>query len=139
MSKLADLPQEIFHSCVNLCCAFTGAYSELESCPYCQQPCYDDFGAPCCLYCYTPLLPQIQSMYLNAVMAQQLSYQSNYKSIPGEINDVFDGTHYWRLLTERVRIDGQVQPHNFFSNPQDVAIGFLTDGFQIFKRPCKGS
>ncbi|KAF8325102.1 uncharacterized protein EI90DRAFT_2933104, partial [Cantharellus anzutake] len=134
MAKLADLSEEIYNCCVNSCCAFTGTYSDLDLCPYCHEPRYNESGAPCQLYRYTPLLPHVQSMYLNKTMVHQLSYRSKYKAIPGEINDVFDGSNYQSLLGEKVENNGTPLSHKCFSDPRDVAIGLMIDGFHIFKR-----
>src|SRR5260370_12465959 len=74
MAKLAYLPEVVYHCCIHSCCTFTGANSDLDSCPYCRECHYNDSVAPHQLYCYTLLLPHIQSMYLNVTMAHQLSY-----------------------------------------------------------------
>ena len=48
--------------------------------------------------------------------------------------DIFDGLHYRSLLGERVVVEDQRLPHNYFSDHHDIALGFTTDSFSPFKK-----
>lgn len=52
----------------------------------------------------------------------------------GMNTDVFDGSHYQRLLGRRVRVNGKEYSHCYFSDPRDVALGLSTDGFSPLKK-----
>jgi hypothetical protein len=55
-------------------------------------------------------------------------------SEPDKVKDVFDGTHYKKLLRTIVTILGEKQGHKFFSDLRDIALGISLDGFAPFKR-----
>src|SRR5258708_4535828 len=60
----------------------------------------------------------------------------HYCSLPGrdsKIEDIFDGIHYRMLCQTQVMINGAGLDHHFFSDIQDVTLGLMLDGFQIFK------
>jgi hypothetical protein len=63
-----------------------------------------------------------------------MKYRTSYKSNPGIVADVFDGSHYSTLCNERVRVNNKVFNHRYFSDPRDVALGLSTDGFAPFNK-----
>ena len=73
-------------------------------------------------------------MFLNTNLGEKMMYRSRFDSDPSTFEDVFSGSHYKSLTSEYVVVDGVSYPHLFFSDSRDVALGILTDGFQIFRR-----
>ncbi|KAF8232539.1 hypothetical protein L208DRAFT_1271560 [Tricholoma matsutake] len=47
LKKLSGVVPITHDCCISSCAAFTGAYSDLDACPYCNVPHYDDNGKPC--------------------------------------------------------------------------------------------
>ena len=137
--KLSRVSEVSLDACINSCCCFTGALSSLDICPHCQQPRFDSAGKPQQRFRYLPLEPRIKSLFLSPSTSNQMKYRANFKHTVHEISDVFDGSHYQDLLMEQVVIDGVEYEDAFFSECRDVALGFLMDGFQIFKRRRRGS
>src|SRR6266850_6389460 len=80
----------------------------------------------------------MMSMFLNSHLIDKMNYCSNFLFDPTIFEDVFSGSHYRQLLLEFVIVDGVCLCHKFFSDPCDVALGILTNGFQIFKWGHKG-
>src|ERR1700677_2684410 len=66
-----------------------------------------------------------------------MQYRSTLDADDTTIQDVFHGDHYRMLIRKQVQINGE--KHHLFSDPHDVALGIMTDGFQIFKRQRDGS
>src|ERR1700733_6064255 len=138
ITKLAYVEQEVYDCCINSCCAYTGDLESLRQCPHCKQERHDKWGRPRERYHYTPLTPQIQSFFLNKKFADTMDYRREYNLSSSNISDVFDSEHYRSLLSQQVIIDDVPQGHRFFSGGRDIALGYMTDGFQIFKRQRKG-
>ena len=67
-------------------------------------------------------------------MIKWMQYHSKFISNADIIKDLFDGKNYQCLKEEYVTIGGIPQPHKFFSDPQDITLGLLLDGFCPFKR-----
>src|SRR5258708_21898791 len=51
---------------------------------------------------------------------------------------IFDGINYQMQCQTQVTINGAGLDHHCFSNIQDVALGLMLDGFQIFKAQRDG-
>jgi len=67
-------------------------------------------------------------------MIKRMQYRGKFISDADIIKDLFDGENYQRLKEEYVTIGGVPQPHKFFSDPRDIALGLSLDGFCPFKR-----
>jgi hypothetical protein len=50
------------HMCLNSCIAYTGPFSELESCPICNKSCFDSNRQPCQVVNTIPIGPQLQAL-----------------------------------------------------------------------------
>src|SRR5260370_17189990 len=81
---------------------------------------------------YLPLTNHIKDMYCNPSLSQKMSYRSSFTYSLTTFKDVFSGSHYQGLLLEQVIINGVACSHRYFSDPRDVALGLLMDGFQVF-------
>ncbi|KAJ1310651.1 hypothetical protein OPQ81_009180 [Rhizoctonia solani] len=139
MARLSGIKGIRIDCCVNSCMAFTDPFDTLDYCQFCQEdryrPCNDP-DAPRVArkyFQYVPIIPRLINMYLHPNTAEELAYRSTYKHNPLLIHDIFDGTHYRRLLRSRVVVEGTTLRHNFFSLPTDLALGLSSDGFGPFK------
>ena len=78
-------------------------------------------------------------MYSNPSVSQKMSYWQSFTYNLNNFKDVFSGSHYQSLLLEQVIIDNVACSHKYFSNPRDIALGLLMDGFQVFCQVHGGS
>src|SRR5260370_37627336 len=85
---------------------------------------------------YLPLTNCVKDMYCKRSLSQKMSYRSSFTYSLTTFEDVFSGSHYQGLLLEQVIIDGVACSHRYFSDPRDVALGLLTDSFQVFCQVC---
>src|SRR5260221_5836014 len=125
-----------YDCCLTTCCCFTGTYAALDSCPFCKHAQYNSEGHSYKKYKYLPIEPRIKSLFLMDHYAEVLHYGTLPRD--SEIEDVFNGIHYQMLCQTQVMIDGAELDHHFFSNIQDVTLGLMLDGFQIFKAQRDG-
>ena len=123
---------------MNSCCAFMGTLSETQVCPYCNEEHYDMYGCHQ-IFRYLPFTHCLTALFSNQKISELMQYHATYESMAGELGDVFDGLHYCSLWDRRVEVDGVHFDHHFFSNKHAVALGIMTDGFQIFKWQRGGS
>src|ERR1700722_12256337 len=134
IAHLSGIMPVSYHCCINSCCCFTGPYTELNTCPYCDETRYQSNGQPRNILSYLPLIPRLINYYANEKMANTMQYRHDYHSKPSVTADVFDGENYRNLCKEPVTLDGKPLGHRFFSQPTDIALGLSTDGFGPFKR-----
>ncbi|OJT08402.1 hypothetical protein TRAPUB_690 [Trametes pubescens] len=135
ITKLSGFEPQLYHCCVNSCCAFTGPHADKDSCSYCNQPRYDSKHRPRKLFVYLPLIPRLKSFLANQAMARRMQYRAaEHVHAPGIIKDVMDAETYRALLKKFVTVDGKTLAHKFFEDDRDVALGLSTDGFAPFKR-----
>ncbi|KAF8318912.1 uncharacterized protein EI90DRAFT_2875785, partial [Cantharellus anzutake] len=133
ITMLSGVQSVSYDCCINSCCAFIGDdLSNADVCPFCQEPRFDAHKCTRNIFDYIPLTPRFQSMFSNPSLVKKMSYRSTFRFDESIFEDVFSGSHYQTLTSENVIIDGIKYAHTFFSNPEDVALGILTDGFQVF-------
>ena len=132
---LSGFQREQYDCCVNACCCFVGPHANLTKCPYCSQGRYHPNGKPRKKYTYIPIIPRLVALVGNRRMAEQMQYRAHvHKHSPGKTTDVFDGSHYRSLLSQRVQLNGNPLNHRFFDDHRDIALGLSTDGFSPFKK-----
>ncbi|KAI0083144.1 hypothetical protein BDY19DRAFT_857111, partial [Irpex rosettiformis] len=139
---LSGLNPKTYHSCIGSCCCYVGPFQDASSCPYCHQPRLNSSGRPRKLFTYIPVIPQLKAMCKDQGFSEKLRYRANYEPSPplhnpplsSKIEDVFDSQHYRALRDTPVVIDGKTYQFNYFAGNNDVALGYLTDGFAPFKR-----
>ena len=87
-------------------------------------------------YSYTPLIPRLWAMFENKDFSKKMQYRSQYKSTPGEVSDVFDGTLYQELQAKKIIItlNGVELDKNYFADEHDIALGLSTDGFAPWRK-----
>ncbi|KAF8588423.1 hypothetical protein K439DRAFT_1288978, partial [Ramaria rubella] len=136
---LSGIKPEIYDACINSCCAFTGDFLNLETCPICGQACHDGALKPWARFEYLPLIPHLQGYFMSPDIIELMSYCATRTHTPGEYSDIFDGSHYQELICTKIIVEGITYPVCHFENPYDIAIGILSDGVQVFKNICNGS
>jgi hypothetical protein len=65
VKKLSGVVPIRHDCCISSCAAFTGTYSDLDACPYCKAPRYDDNGKPCQQFTTIPIGPVLQALYMS--------------------------------------------------------------------------
>ncbi|KAB5587887.1 Transposase family Tnp2 protein [Ceratobasidium theobromae] len=136
---LSGLETRAYDCCVNSCCCFLGKYQDLTLCPFpgCGEARFKSDGTARRVFRYTPLIPQLRSLFQDPEMSKKLGYRvlAEEKHEPGKILDVFDSEHYCSL---RETVLDPEHEYHFFDDPQDIALGIATDGFTLFKRRRRG-
>jgi hypothetical protein len=121
VADLSGVESIVHDMCVNSCVAFTRPFLELESCPMCSEPRYDQFRiqmsdrkdrAPCQEFHTIPIGPQIQVLYHAPETA----------------------THAHYLHEERSRVLSEIQSNGCLSEYSDVLHG--TDLINAFEDGC---
>lgn len=138
---LAGIKPVLYDRCRNACVCFVGSRAEDKTCPFCQSDRFNAKGRPTASFAYLPFTPRLQAFFGNKAIATQMRYRHMQTSKHGQypISDVFDGSHYCKLCSEFVRVDGVSQTYTHFSDARDVALGLSTDGFNLFRRRGKKS
>ncbi len=91
---------------------FTGPHAALKACSYCHEPHLNPSGRPHKQFIYIPLIPHLIAMAQSTSAATRMKYhgfEHTHKS--SKISDVFDGTHYAKLIREKVIVNGMELPH----------------------------
>lgn len=140
MQGLSGVETALYDCCANSCMCFTGAHADLVECHYCGTNRYRKDGVtPVKQFQYVPFLPQIKAMYAGRESAAAMRYRSDHEDdnihdAHGTISDIYGSELYQQLRTQPVVVDNHILPYNYFSDPRDVLLISLTDGFQLFKR-----
>ncbi|KAJ7608961.1 hypothetical protein DFH06DRAFT_901759, partial [Mycena polygramma] len=132
MGILSGIQPDWYDCCVDSCCAYTGAFSDLTECPYCDAPRRSPTGKSRRMFAYLPIIPRLQGFFQNPKSIDRLLYRHDYVHVPGTISDVFDGEHYRTLLNQNVVVDGITLPHKYFSGKYDVCLGVAMDSYLLF-------
>ncbi|QRW11103.1 Transposase family tnp2 [Ceratobasidium sp. AG-Ba] len=135
LKALSNLQTRAYDMCVNSCLCFLGKHQDLDACPFCHSPRYTPAGVPRRVFNYTPLIPQLISLFQNPDSIEKVRRRARHEEVrleePNVIDDVFDGEVYRTLRQTRVREDSE---YRYFDNLDDIALGLGTDGFSMFKR-----
>ncbi|KIN97007.1 hypothetical protein M404DRAFT_918434 [Pisolithus tinctorius Marx 270] len=102
---LAAVTTVKYDCCPDSCILYAGKYRQLLVCPHCHQPRFKPNRKPRRQFMYFPLVPRLQGLFQSPQMIHLMDYRASYKSTPGSISDVFDGTHYRKLVGEYVEVD----------------------------------
>src|SRR3977135_596348 len=97
ISLLANIKPEVYHCCIDTCCAFTGDFSQLEECPYCAHPRYDVSGKPYKTFEYIPIIPRLLGLFHSPEMVREMSYRATRTHEAHQYADIFDGAYYQEL------------------------------------------
>ncbi|QRW10586.1 Transposase family Tnp2 protein [Ceratobasidium sp. AG-Ba] len=135
LKVLSRLQSRSYDMCIESCICFLGQYSDYDHCPHCNNPRYNDNAQPRRTFSYTPLIPQLHGLFQNSATIKNMRHRAEHEAYrathPGKMEDVFDGELYSRLRNTKVREDSE---YRYFDSPNDIALGFGTDGFSMFKR-----
>jgi hypothetical protein len=138
IAMLSKIKPQIFHCCVNTCCTFTNNFSDLSSCPLCGEEHYNN-GMPRSQFEYLPIIPRLQGFFESSSMINALSYHANHEHIPGQYSDIFDESQYQQLTAAGLIVEGINYPTRYFEKPTDIALGLISDGVQVWKKPLGGN
>ena len=138
VSDLSGLVTWKHHMCVDSCVGFTGPFADLEDCPRCHQPRYDQGElrksdgkkkVPRKTFTTFALGPQLQSRWKSPEMAQKMFYRRN--KTRDELNrdedadyvydDIFCGSDYLGAVE-----NGQI-------NDYDTVVMLSIDGAQLYR------
>lgn len=138
---LSGIKPVLYDRCPNSCICYAGLYAGDRTCCFCKTPRFDESGHPAASFAYLPFTPRLKAFVANPTLAAQMQYrkQQHEKDNLGSVEDVFNSVHYRQLCQERVRVAGKDLPHCHFSDGRDVAMGFSTDGFCLYRRRGKKS
>jgi hypothetical protein len=139
--SLSGLEPIAIDCCVNSCCAFTAARESSNACDLCHEPRYESLSSgiqqPRKRYYHVPLTPRLQRMYESKDLALKMRYRVLHEQdrINDKLTDVFDGSHYQKLLGKDITVMGfKGFGAKYFEGERDVALGLSTDGFAPFRR-----
>ena len=139
VADLTGIESVIHHMCVKSCIAYTGPFSDLETCPVCSEPWYNLSGPqssrrrerkPCQTFHTIPVGPQIQALYQDPKSASHAHYLHEERArILSEIKEKQYLDKYSDVLHGADMIhafqDGHVGEH-------DIALMFSIDGAQLY-------
>ncbi|TFY51285.1 hypothetical protein EVG20_g11072, partial [Dentipellis fragilis] len=136
IAELSGVVPIIHHMCVNTCVAFTGPFADLDRCPMCQEPRYDQHKlrtsrgrvkSPRQVFHTMPLGPQLQARRRHPEMAEKMQHRDRRVQeilAAGRIDDFDDlycGTDF---------LDA-VERGDITSN--DSVLLFSIDGAQLYQ------
>ena len=109
--------------CKNSCIAYTGVYADLENCPLCNEPRRNKKNVTIRTFDLIPITHRLRLQFANPARAKAL------REYPQSLQEnTWDGVRdYW---------DGELHKEHkskgFFADHRDIALGFTTDGLQLF-------
>ncbi|KAI6095241.1 hypothetical protein F5141DRAFT_969475, partial [Pisolithus sp. B1] len=84
LADLSGVMSMVKHMCVNSCAAYIGPLSDMDTCPECSKPCYNQvkfnksggkIKHPHAVFHTIPIAPQIQSLWRHSESAEKMHYQ----------------------------------------------------------------
>ncbi|KIO08757.1 hypothetical protein M404DRAFT_22611 [Pisolithus tinctorius Marx 270] len=84
LANLSGVTSVANHMCINSCATYVGPLSNLEICPECSEPHYDQVKLhrsngrikhPCAIFHTIPITPQLQSLWQHPESAQKMRYR----------------------------------------------------------------
>jgi hypothetical protein len=139
VADVTGVESVVHHMCINSCVAYTGPFMDLDACPVCSEPRYDQFRLqsssgrdkiPRQEFHTIPIGPQLQALYRSPESASLAHYLHNERhrvlarleevDILDEYSDVLYGTD----LTDTFQ-DGHI-------DEDDIVLMFSIDGAQLY-------
>ena len=74
LKKISGVVPMKHDMCISSCAAFTGAYSDLDTCPYCSAPRYHENGRRRRQFTTIPIGPVLQAFYASPEIAAEMHY-----------------------------------------------------------------
>jgi hypothetical protein len=92
VADLTGVESVMHHMCINSCIAYTGPFQDLEACPMCSEPRYDQFRLesriPRQEFHTIPIGPQLQALYREPESARHAHYlRTEQARVLAEIDD----------------------------------------------------
>ena len=117
--------------CTNLCVAYTGPYSDLESCPRCSEPCYVPRSTkPQKQFSTIPIGLVVQAFYASSELSQHMHYLKKTLAVNLEtasnnlgLLDIYNDTTCGQELLHAW--------HDGCFRRNDIALQFSIDGAQL--------
>ena len=82
LADLTGVTSVIDHMCINSCVAFVGPFSELDACPECDEPRFNEHHQthtnkriPCVVFHMIPIGPQLQALWRHPESAEKMRYR----------------------------------------------------------------
>jgi hypothetical protein len=136
VADLTGVESMVHHMCINSCVAYTGPFFDLEACPICSEPRYDQFRLesriPRQEFHTIPIGPQLQALYREPESASHAHYmrtersrvlaEIHNKGFLDEYTDVLHGTDLIAAFQE-----GKI-------GEDDIALLFSIDGAQLYAK-----
>ncbi|KIK25411.1 hypothetical protein PISMIDRAFT_9618 [Pisolithus microcarpus 441] len=141
LADLSGVTSVAHHMCVNSCAAYVGPFSDLDTCPECDEPRYDQVKLnrssgrvkhPRAVFHTIPIAPQLQSLWRHPESAEKMRYRHRRtQQIFDELrrndglvdtyDDVFCGQAYLDAVTQN-------KIHN-----DDILLMLSIDGAQLYE------
>ena len=132
LKKLSGVVPIRHDCCISSCAAFTGAYSDLDACPYCDAPRYDNNEKPSRQFTTIPIGPVLQALYMSPETAEDMHYlekrlakiEEHLRTHNGEMESYDDTACSQDLL--------QAWASGRFTK-DDIALQLSIDGAQLYR------
>ena len=136
VADLTGVESVMHHMCINSCIAYTGPFFDLESCPICSEPRYDQFRLesriPRQEFHTIPIGPQLQALYREPESATHAHYLRTERSrVLAEIDTKGFLEEYSDVLHGRDLIGAFRDGH---IGEDDIALLFSIDGAQLYAK-----
>jgi hypothetical protein len=137
--ELTVIESMMHHMCINSCVAFTGLFIDLDNCPVCSEPCYDQFPlettskkVPCQEFHTIPIGLQLQAVYQEPRSTTYAHYLRDERAcVLSEIDEKGFLDEYSDVLHGSDLIDAF---HDGRISENDLVLMFLVDGAQLYAK-----
>ena len=141
VADLTGMESVVHHMCVHSCIAYMGPFSDLEVCPICSEPRYDQFRldssngrdkVPRQEFHTIPIGPQLQALYQEPESAMHANYMHLERSrMLAEIEEKGFLDEYFNVLYGTDLIEAFRDGH---IGEDDIALLFSIDGAQLYAK-----
>lgn len=141
LTRLSGVTSVVKDMCINSCAAYVGPLSNLDSCPECSEPRYDQvkfnrsnsrIEHPRAVFHMIPIAPQLQSLWRHPESAEKMRYWDKWTQqifqelqrndgLVNSYDDVFCGQAYLDAVTQN-----KIQP-------DDTLLMLSIDGAQLYE------
>jgi hypothetical protein len=132
LRKLSGVVPIKHDMCTSSCAAFTGAYSELDACPYCGAPRYNANGRPRREFTTIPIGPVLQAFYASPQIAAEMHYLEKRLTKISEQLRTHDGQMEYYDDTACSRNLLEAWASGRFTK-DDIALQLSIDGAQLYR------
>ena len=107
LQNMSGIAPILYDCCVNSCLAYTGQYTNTDSCHHCKEPRFFKLLQPSDQpkarkrWLYMPILPRLRSKFLSPDARILSTYRAGFDTRDeGVYTDIFDGSLYHELRAE---------------------------------------